>query len=134
VDEAVWDASTTRAKVLASGLTDWVELGQIHSFVDSANPGASLAEIQAETLSLVGALADEGLFRLGDLTGPGNRFVAWNASTEDSLRRIRGEYVDRFDDKNSWPWYCWLDLTAEGERVARAIEEKLNQAGNTGTG
>jgi hypothetical protein len=134
VDEAVWDASTPRAKVLVSGLTDWVELGQIHSFVESANPGASPAAVQAETLGLVGALADEGLVRIGDLTGAGNRFVAWNASIEDALRRIRGEYVDRFDDKNSWPWYCWLDLTEVGERVARAIEEKLNQASDTSAG
>ena len=134
MDEAVWDASTPRAKVLVSGLTDWVELGQIHSFVDSANTGASLAAIQAETLGLIRALTDEGLFRIGDLTGPGNRFVAWNASIEDSLRRIRSEYVDRFDDRHSWPWYCWLDLTAEGERVARAIEEKLNHASDKGIG
>jgi hypothetical protein len=134
VDEAVWDASSPREKVLVSGLIDWVELGQIHSFVERANPGAALTAIQAETLGLVRALADEGLFVIGDLTAADGRFVAWTTSPEDSLKRIHHEYVDRFDDKDSWPWYCWLDLTAEGDRVARETEAKLNQATETSTG
>jgi hypothetical protein len=60
VDEAVWEASTPREKVLVSALTDWVQLGQIHSYVERADRGASLTEIQAETLNLVRTLADEG--------------------------------------------------------------------------
>jgi hypothetical protein len=47
----------------------------------------------------------------------------------DSLRRIRSEYVDKYDDKDNWPWYCWLDLTAEGEQVAQENEAQLNQTG-----
>ena len=134
MDEAVWDASSPREKVLVSGLIDWVELGQIHSFVERANPGASLAAIQAETLGLVRALADEGLSLIGDLTAVDGRFVAWTTSPEDSVKRIHHEYVERYDDKDRWPWYCWLDLTDEGDRVARAIEAKLNQVTDTSTG
>ena len=134
MDEAVWEASTPREKVLVSALDDWVELGQVHSYVERANPGASLADIQAETLDLVRALADEGLFLIGDLTGAGGRFVAWETSVDESLQRIRSEYVERYDDKDRWPWYCWLDLTAEGDDVARATEAKLNQATDTSTG
>jgi hypothetical protein len=85
----------------------WVELGQVHSYVERVNPGAPLAEIQAETLDLVRA---------------------------DSLKRIRHEYVQRYDDKDRWPWYSWLDLTPEGKPVAHAIEAKLNQATDTSTG
>lgn len=125
MDEAAWEASSPREKVLVSGLTDWVELGQVHSFVEQANPGAPLATIQAETLGLIRALADEGLILIGDLTAPGGRFVAWTSSVEDSLQRIRHEYVDRYTDQNTWPWYSWLDLTAEGDRVAREVEHKL---------
>ncbi|WP_123025672.1 hypothetical protein [Mycolicibacterium stellerae] len=134
MDDAVWEASTPREKVLVSALDDWVDLGQIHSYVERANPGASLADIQAETLDLVRTLADEGLFLIGDLTGDGGRFVAWDTSTEASLQRIRGEYVERYDDKDRWPWYSWLDLTAEGDRVAHGVEAKLNQATETSTG
>jgi hypothetical protein len=89
VDEAAWEASSPREKALISGVTDWVDLGQIHSYVERSNPGASLAAIQAETLDLIRALADEGLVRIGDLTGPGGRFVAWSTSLEESLQRIR---------------------------------------------
>lgn len=129
MDEAVWQASSPREKVLVSGLTDWAELGRIHSYVEGANPGASLTAIQDETLGLIRALADEGLVLIGDLTGPGRRFVAWKTSLPDSLRRIRSEYVDKYDDKDNWPWYCWLDLTAEGEQVAQENEAQLNQTG-----
>jgi hypothetical protein len=134
VDEAAWEASSPREKVLISGLTDWVDLGQIHSYVERSNPGASLAGIQAETLDLIRALAGEGLVRIGDLTGPGGRFVAWSTSLEDSLQRIRSEYVEKFDDQESWPWYSWLDLTDEGDRVAHAIEAKLNQSSDSTAG
>ncbi|HKV21137.1 MAG TPA: hypothetical protein VJR50_19035 [Mycobacterium sp.] len=129
MDEAVWEASTPREKVLLAGLTDWVELAQVHSFVAQANPDAPTATIQNETLDLIRALADEGLVVIGDLTAAGGRFAAWNSSTEDSLRRIRGEYVDRFDDRNSWPWYSWLDLTDKGQAVAESVERKLNSSG-----
>jgi hypothetical protein len=127
VDKAVWEASSPREKVLLYGLSDWVALDDVHSYVQLANPGAPLTAIQDETLGLIRELAEEGLCLLGDLTGDGGRFQAWNTSVEDSLDRIRGEYVDRYHVDNHWPWYCWLELTAEGNRVAEAIEAKLNQ-------
>jgi len=70
----------------------------------------------------------EGLFVIGDLTGPDNRFAPWDTSLDDSVRRIRGEYVDRFDDKTTWPWICWLDLTDKGTRVAHDLEAKIGGA------
>jgi len=48
--------------------------------------------------TLIGSVVAEGLFVIGDLTGPDNRFAPWDTSLDDSVRRIRGEYVDRFDD------------------------------------
>ena len=129
MDDAVWEASSPREKVLVAGLTDWVDLAQIHWFVALANPDASTATIQSETLDLIRALADEGLVTIGDLTAADGRFAAWNGSTEDSLRRIRGEYVDRFDDKNTWPWFSWLDLTDKGQSAAESVERKLNSSG-----
>lgn len=55
----------------------------------------------SKTLALIGSLVGERLFVIGDLTGPDNRFAPWDTSLDDSVRRIRGEYVDRFDDKTS---------------------------------
>jgi hypothetical protein len=51
VKERVWPGSRAITLVKTA----------IHSYVDRANPGASLTAIQAETLELVRALADEGL-------------------------------------------------------------------------
>jgi hypothetical protein len=127
MDQAVWEASSPREKVLLYGLSDWVPLDDVHSYVQLAHPGAPLTAIQDETLGLIRELAEQGLCLLGDLTGDGGRFRAWDTAVPDSLDRIRREYVDRYHVDNQWPWYCWLKLTAEGNRVAEAIEAKLNQ-------
>jgi hypothetical protein len=111
-----------RDSVLLRGLIDWVALDRIHKYVARENSGESVSVIQDKTLDLIGSLASDGLFDVGDLTGPGNRFVAWKTPVNDSIERIREVYVMRFDDQNTWPWFCWLELTEKGQRVAEAIE------------
>jgi len=50
------------------------------------------------------------------------RFVPWNISLDESIQRIRNEYVENFADENSWWFVCWLSLTEQGQREAEAIE------------
>lgn len=110
------------------GLVDFVELERVHDFVAEESPGAQLSVLQDKTLDMVGSAVAEGLFVIGDLTGPGNRFTPWDTSLDDSMRRIRSEYVDRFDDKTTWPWLCWLDLTDKGTHVAHELEARIEGA------
>jgi hypothetical protein len=126
VDESAWAARSAREKVILWGLVDWVELERVHDFVAEENPGAQLSILQDQTLDMIGSLVAESLFVIGDLTGPGNRFTPWGTSLDDSLRRIRSEYVNRFEDKTIWPWLCWLDLTDEGTRVAHELEARID--------
>jgi hypothetical protein len=114
--------------VILWGLVDWVELERVHDFVAEENPGAPLSVLQDKTLDMIGSLVAEGLFVIGDLTAPDDRFAPWDTPLGDSLRRIRSEYVDRFDDKATWPWVCWLDLTDKGTTVAHELEAGIEGA------
>jgi hypothetical protein len=113
---------SARDQILLWGLVDWVDLDRIHREVASENADSNLAEIQQKTLTLIQSVVEEGLFELGDLSGADGAFVKWDSSVQDSIVRIRDVYVAHFDDRNVWPWYCWLNLTAKGERVAHSID------------
>jgi hypothetical protein len=111
-----------RDEVLLLGLVDWVPLERVHQAVVDADPGRPLAQIQQETVNLIGELASEGLFTIGDLTGEGSRFAPWTMTIDQSLQRIRDVYVDGFDNPDLWFWFCWLDLTEAGADVATPLE------------
>src|SRR4051794_4783473 len=117
MDDSVWEATSAREKVILWGLVDWVELERVHDVIAQANPTDSVSVVQYKTLELIRSLVSERVFLVGDLNGPDHRFAAWNCTLDESLQRIRGEYVDRFEDTRTWPWYCWLDLTDEGVRI-----------------
>ena len=112
---------SAREDVLRWGLVDWVELDRIHGYVAREFPGQPLSVIQNKTLDLIHSLVSDGMFKLGDLK-QGSRFTAWNTPLDESIQRIREVYVANFDDKNTWPWFCWLAITEKGLRVAEAIE------------
>jgi hypothetical protein len=112
---------SARDEVLRWGPVDWVELDRIHWYVARENPDQSLSVIQNKTLGLIYSLMSDGMFKLGDLNDD-CRFAAWNTPLDESMQRIRDVYVTNFDDQNTWPWFCWLDLTEKGEQVAEAIE------------
>jgi hypothetical protein len=105
---------TAREDVLEYGLIDWVSLDRIHWYVRDAIAGRSIAATRSEVIDVVTALVMEGLFVVGDTTGEGGRFVPWELSLPDALRRVRDVYIDNFDDANTWGWAVWLDLTDKG--------------------
>jgi hypothetical protein len=92
------------------------------------NANATLADIQDMTLELIRSVVNEGLFELGELSGDNGVFIAWDSHLDEALERIRDVYVKNFDDANVWPWFCWLNLTPKGERVARDIEAKRTRS------
>jgi hypothetical protein len=118
---------SAREDVLRWGLVDWVELDRIHAYVARENPGQSLSVIQNKTLDLIRSLVSDGMFKLGELND-NCRFTAWNTPLDESMQRIRDVYVTNFDEQNTWPWFCWLDLTENGQRVAEAIEANAQSA------
>jgi hypothetical protein len=114
---------SAREDVLRWGLVDWVELDRIHGYVARENPDQPLSVIQNKTLDLIHSVVSDGMFKLGDLK-QNSRFTAWSTRLDESIQRIRDVYVTNFEDQNTWPWFCWLDLTEKGQRVAEAIEAR----------
>jgi hypothetical protein len=92
--------------------------------VTENNPGAPVSEVQDQAILLIRSLISEGLFDVGDLSGRGAQFVAWDTPLDESMQRIHDLYVKRFDDKSDWPWAVWLKLTDKGESVARSVAER----------
>jgi hypothetical protein len=122
---------TARENILIHGLIDWVSLAHVHSDVLQENPTASQSDLQKKTLDTIRSLVSDGLFELGDLSGEGGRFVAWETPLDESMKRIYDLYVKHFDDNSLWIWECWLNLIDKGERIAQPLfdtscEDSLN--------
>jgi hypothetical protein len=113
---------SAREEVLLCSLIDWVALERVHWAVKQENPGEPLAVIQDKVLDLIRSLVTDGLFELGDLATPNHRFGAWDTPLDESIQQIRDVYVNKFDDDPEWWFYCWLDATEKGLKVAVAIE------------
>lgn len=124
-DSQVLDTSGARDKVLLLGLVDWVPLERVHHEVAQANREASPRDVQRLTLDLIDSLVGQGLFVIGNLIDKGSRFEPWETSLPASIQRLREVYVDGYDDPDTWQWFCWLDLTEKGEKIALPLEEQL---------
>lgn len=112
-----------RHDVLVRGLVDWVALDRIHWLVAQSRPHAPVSDAQQETITLIRDLAAEGLMVLGSVDVESG-FTRWSISLDEAMERIRRVYVVEFEKSNVWPWFCWLDLTEKGERVAREIQDR----------
>lgn len=111
---------TPRENILRRGLADWVALDRIHWEVSESKPGAPLSAIQDATLTLIHDLVEEGLFEVGEVSDE-TGFTAWTEPLGEAVERIRRVYVAGFDQQDIWPWYCWLNLTDKGERLAQQV-------------
>jgi hypothetical protein len=114
---------TPRESILLQGLIDWVALDRVHYDVAQANEGSPLSVVQSKTLELIQSLVGEGLFELGGVTTD-DGFIRWDGPLSESIKRIQDVYVTNFNDRNVWPWFCWLNLTEKGQRVAEDIESR----------
>jgi hypothetical protein len=114
---------TPRESVLLQGLIDWVPLDRVHSDVARSNEGSPLSVVQSKTLELIQSLVGEGLFELGGVTAS-DGFIRWDRPLSESIKRIEDVYITNFEDRNVWPWFCWLNLTDKGQHVAEDIESR----------
>lgn len=112
----------TAQELSTSGLDDWVHLYDVHAQVTHDNPNATTAQVQQKTLDSIRSLVAQGLFEVGDLSGPGGRFAAWTTPLDESIRRIADAYIGHFDDESAWIWKFWLALTDQGRRTAETLQ------------
>jgi hypothetical protein len=124
--------STPRDKarngLLLDSLGKPVPLNGVDCHVKRQNPSASPSEVQNETLEVIRSLVSEGLFRLGAVSEVGQHIVAWNRPLDRSMHKISHVYVRHYDDPARWMFSAWMELTDEGEQLARLLEEKAIDA------
>ncbi|WP_441962392.1 hypothetical protein [Mycolicibacterium houstonense] len=118
---------SAREKVLVEGQHDWVKLWEVHRHVAEENLSAGLFDVQQKTLELVRMLIEEGAAEAGDLRDHGARFEPWGIPSQESVRRISAEYVDRFDDRAGWPSTLWLRITGKGKDLGRSYEPEYRR-------
>jgi hypothetical protein len=113
-----------RNGLLLEALGKPVDLNAVDWHVRHRNPSAPASEVQNETLDLIRAVVSEGLFRLGSVSEKRGRFFPWRRSLDHSIHRISHVYVKHYDDPERWMFSVWLSLTAQGEQLARCLEDK----------
>lgn len=116
---------SAREELLLRGLIDWVALERVHDCVRRENSARPSSAIREMALDLIHSLVSDGMFLVGDLSGEGGSFVAWDTPIDKSIQRIRDVYIPQFQDEGAWWFYCWLDLTNKGQQTAQAIEADL---------
>jgi hypothetical protein len=112
-----------RAELLLGALQGALPLTAVDSCVTQQNRSASVTEVQDETLATIRSLVGDGLFVLGDLSRETGRVVLWSGPLDESIQKISDVYVAKYDDPPAWVWSAWMELTDNGERLARALEE-----------
>lgn len=120
--------------LLLDALGDPLDLNAVDWHVKRQNPSAKPSEVQSETLEVIRSLVSDGLFRLGGevvlgehLAGvatEGERFVAWDQPLDRLLRKISDVYAKHYDDPEKWMYSAFLELTDDGEQLARSLERK----------
>ncbi|WIM88047.1 hypothetical protein PT015_00480 [Candidatus Mycobacterium wuenschmannii] len=112
----------TRENLLVQGLGRPVALNAVDWKIKHDNPSASVSDIQDETLGVIRALVDDGLFTLGSVRR--HRFVSSRRSLNRSMHRISHQYVDHYDDPKRWMFSAWMKLTNKGQRLAQSLEQR----------
>jgi len=107
-----------RVELLSRGMADWVHLGEIHYQVEQDNPDFTVEQTQHATLETIRSLVRDGLFEVGDISGPNGRFATWDTPLEDSVECISATYIGQFADETAWIWRFWLSITDKGRHAA----------------
>jgi hypothetical protein len=113
-----------RRELLISGLSDWVPLVEVETAITHYHLAETLPAQQDLALRTIQSLVTDGLIEIGDLPGPGEKFLAWNLSIHAAMERVYDCFVRHHDDPTLWEFSIWLNLTDSGERIAKALKAK----------
>jgi hypothetical protein len=111
-----------RRELLISGLHDWIPLMEAVTAITHYHLADTLPAQQDLTLRTIRSLLADGLMEIGDLPGPGEKFLAWNLSTPAAMERVYNRFVRHRDNPALWEFSIWLNLTDSGKRIAKALE------------
>ena len=106
--------------VLIEGLSDWVDIGFARQYVKDEIGAVPATELREQTILIIAALLDAGLFVAGDLSRAG--FAPWPLGPTGAVARIRDGW--HAPDAPLLPGdVCWLQITEDGRALARQLVE-----------
>jgi hypothetical protein len=102
-----------RSALLTSSLYDDVPLAQVESVVTRDELAEGPADQQELALSVIRSLVEDGLMT----------FEGWDAlGLDEAMDRVRGLFVEHYDDPGQWAFAVWLKPTESGRRAAEALK------------
>jgi hypothetical protein len=106
--------------VLLRGLDDWVPYADVEWEVRQVGRGQGESETVEAAVAVIGALVDQGLMEIGEISSKAKGFVEWEIPLEEALARVR--HAREHFDRVAWLMCCWLRNTPEGDRLAEAMD------------
>jgi hypothetical protein len=111
-----------RAKLLNSGLYDWVPLIEVKTKISHYHLAETLSAQQDLALQTIRSLLEDGLMQIGELPGPDDEeFPAWDLSIDAAMERLYDRFVRHYEDPELWEFCIWLGLTESGRRLAKNL-------------
>lgn len=115
-------------RILAHGTDDWVHLAEVEYVARMSlarpNLAATRGRIRTAALEALKQLLDDRLVRIGTVTPTG--FEPWELRNEEAIARVAREWTER----RLFPGdICWLENTAEGNRIGNEIVRELLELG-----
>ena len=112
-------ADDARAELLWSGTDDWVSLAEAADIVRNDRSVAP-ATLKAETLRVVADLLDDGLVRVGEVSGG---FRPWGLDNRDTIEEIDRRWSEPYEDIAPADG-IWLANTPEGDALAQGLADR----------
>lgn len=102
-----------RSALLTSSLYDDVPLAEVESVITRNGLADGVAEQQQLALSVIRSLVEDGLMK----------FQGWDdIGIDEAMQRVRGLFVEQYDDPGAWVFAVWLKATESGRRAAEALK------------
>ncbi|ORA08306.1 hypothetical protein [Mycobacterium arosiense] len=84
----------------------------------------TVAGQQDVVLRTIRSLLDDGLMKIGEILGASDeRVVPWNLSIDAAMDHVYDLFVGHYDEPTLWDLTIWLELTPEGERLAKSLRQ-----------
>lgn len=114
-----------RADILEIGLDDFVSMADLQACLFDGKLVDLSAEHQWLVVDTVRSLLADGLIEVGNIPGrndPG--FKPWPGTVDEVMTQFIARFIDQHSDPMQWQHSIWLNLTAKGELVSKALDHK----------
>jgi hypothetical protein len=112
-----------RRRLLSDAVGNCLPMAHVTSVMRREQLAGTVAAQQEVVLRTIRSLLDDGLMKVGDILGASDeRVVPWDLSIDAAMDRVHELFVGHYDEPTLWDLTIWLQLTPDGERLAKSLE------------